>query len=247
MDPRDRVDPKNPAVRVQKLLAERRGISRRKAEILLKAGKVRLADGSPLKPGDRIPPKEGLLLEGRLLKGLEPEKVYFAFYKPRGVLCSFETPKGLPTLANSFPIRLPHLYSVGRLDVMAEGLLLVTNDGEFANRVAHPRYGVDKEYFVKIQGKMDEERLQSILKGVKDFGETLKARRVTIVYEAPKNQWLLVVMNEGRYREIRRMFWRIGYYVLKIKRIRIGPITLGKLRPGQARPLLKKEFHELFS
>lgn len=237
--------PKDTTVRVQKLLAERQGISRHKADILLKAGKVRLADGSPLKPGDRVPPKEELLLEGRPLKGLKPEKVYFAFYKPRGVLCTFETPKRLPTLANSFPIKLPQLFSVGRLDVMADGLLVVTNDGEFANKVAHPRYGVNKEYLVKIQGKIDEERLQTLTKGVRDSGETLRATSVKVISETKKNQWLLVVMNEGKYREIRRMFWRVGFFVLKIKRIRIGPVSLGKLRPGQARPLSEKEVHQL--
>ena len=245
MAPKGKTSPKDSAVRVQKLLAERQGVSRRKAEAALKDGKVRLADGSPLKPGDKIPPKEGLVIEGRLLKGLDLEKVYFAFYKPRGVLSTFEPPQSLPTLAKSFPVRLPHLYCVGRLDVMTEGLLLVTNDGEFANKVAHPRYGVNKEYLVKVQGKLDQERLQAPIKGVRDLGETLRAQRVTVISETRKNQWLLVVMNEGKNREIRRIFRRIGFFVLKIKRIRIGPVSLGKLRPGQARPLSKKELHEL--
>lgn len=247
MAPKGKPSPKNSTVRVQKILAERQGISRRKAETALKDGKVRLADGSPLKPGDKILPKEELLIEGRLLKGLDLEKVYFAFYKPRGVLSTFEPSRRLPTLAKSFPVRLPHLYSVGRLDVMTEGLLLVTNDGEFANRVAHPRYGVTKEYLVKVQGKLDQEKLQALIKGVRDLGETLRAQKVTIVSETPKNQWLLVTLNEGKNREIRRMFWRIGFFVLKIKRIRIGPVSLGKLRPGQARPLSKKELYELMS
>lgn len=234
-------------IRVQKVLAIRGGISRRKADALVQAGKVRLPDGRLLKTGDKIDPKSILWVEGRPLERLGIEKFYFAFYKPKGVVSTFEPSKDHATLAKSFPIKAPHLFSVGRLDAIAEGLLLVTNDGEFANHVSHPRYGIPKEYLVKVQGKLDPGALQAVLQGVWDAGELLKPSSVSIVSEARKNQWLRVVMREGKYHEVRRLFGHQGYFVLKIKRVRVGPVMLGALQPGQARPLSTKEVRGLLS
>jgi 23S rRNA pseudouridine2605 synthase len=234
-------------VRVQKVLAMRGEISRRKADALVQAGKVRLPGGRLIKPGDKIDPKSTLWVEGRPLERLGVEKFYFAFYKPKGVVSTFESSKDHATLAKSFPVKAPHLFCVGRLDAIAEGLLLVTNDGEFANRVSHPRYGIPKEYLVKVQGKLDTRALQATLQGVWDAGELLKPSSVSVISEARKNQWLRVVMREGKYHEIRRLFGHQGYFVLKIKRVRVGPVMLGALQPGQARPLSTKEVRGLLN
>lgn len=234
-------------IRVQKVLAARVGISRRKAEALVQDGKVRFPGGRQLKPGEKIEPNSDLWVRGRPLERSQVEKLYFAFYKPKGVISTFEPSTDHQTLAKSFPFRVPHLFSVGRLDAIAEGLLLVTNDGEFANRVSHPRYGIPKEYIVKIQGKLDTRALQATLKGVWDAGQLLKPSSVSVISEAKKNQWVRVVMREGKYHEIRRLFGHQGYFVLKIKRIRVGPVLLGALQPGQARSLSIKEIRSLLS
>ena len=235
-------------VRVQKILANLGLCSRRKAENWLSAGRIKRQDGKILKPGDLVHTKlDRLFLDGRYLPYQDAEKLYYAYYKPKGVISTFSTIEGHNTLKGSFPIKHARLFNVGRLDTMAEGLMLITNDGTFANLVTHPRFETEKEYQVKIQRKITRELINKALYGIKSNNEYLRAKKVSILSQTKKNQWLSVVLTEGRHHEIRRIFGALGYFVLKIKRVRIGPVTIGNLSPGGVIPLTKKELKGITS
>jgi pseudouridine synthase len=176
-------------------------------------------------------------------------KVYYILNKPRGVLCT-----NAPSLAG--PVKraidlLPEvrerLFSVGRLDMNSEGLLILTNDGEFANRIAHPRYEVPKTYVVDVKGEVHQNSIEQLQAGVKLDGELAKAMRAHILQRSPEESRLEITLKEGRKREIRRMLEELGLEVNRLKRIRIGSLRLEELRAGQYRPLTPAEVKALLS
>ncbi len=232
--------------RIQKILARMGVASRRKAEELIAEGRVVVNGRTAVLGMKADPERDHIRVDGRPLRRPEP-KVYIMLNKPPGVLTTLEDTEGRPTVKQLIGSLRFRVYPVGRLDFNSEGLLLLTNDGELAYRVIHPSHKVPKTYLVKIKGVIGEDDLNRLRRGVMlDDGMTAPARiRRVRMPRAEKNSWLEVTIHEGRKRQIRRMFERVGHAVLKLKRIRIDGLELGGLRPGQWRYLSDDELKRL--
>lgn len=230
--------------RLQKILAHAGLGSRRACEELISAGRVRV-NGQIAALGSKADPtKDRIEFDGRTIATAEP-MVYIALHKPRGVLSAVRSPEARQTVRDLVPVP-GHLYPVGRLDVDSEGLVLLTNDGDLANRLTHPRYGHEKEYRVLVAQHPDDEQLQTWRRGVvlEDGYRTMPAQ-VRPESLAGKGAWLRVVMREGRKRQIREIGAQLGLPVVKIIRVRIGDLTLGSLKPRQWRYLTPQEIDAL--
>jgi 23S rRNA pseudouridine2605 synthase len=236
------------AERLQKLIAAAGLASRRKAEELITAGRVALNGEIVTELGTKADPaRDKITVDGTPLQSRE-QLLHFLLHKPKGYVTTASDPEGRPTvldLMKSIPARL---YPVGRLDYASEGLLLVTNDGELAQRLTKAGSHVEKTYLVKVSGEPSEENLDRLRAGIiieLDDGRRVKTSpaRIRLAEDAP-NPWYEVVLIEGRNRQIRRMFDRIGHHVEKIKRIKLGPLTLD-VAPGKFRPLTRKEVEQL--
>ncbi len=232
--------------RLQKILAHAGYGSRRACEEIIAAGRVRV-NGQPVGLGDKADPEtDRITVDGHPVKAAEP-LVYIALHKPRGVLSTVDAPDPRPTVRDLVP--LPGtLYPVGRLDVDSEGLILLTNDGELANRLTHPRYGHQKEYKVLVARQPDHEQLDAFRHGVvlEDGYRTAPVlARVESLYG--KGAWLNLVLPEGRKRQIRETCAQIGLPVVKIIRVRIGTLRLGNLKPREWRNLTDAEVAALKS
>lgn len=175
---------------------------------------------------------------------LDPELRYFALNKPSGVITTARDPGKRPDISTLLPPG-PRLFPVGRLDRETEGLLLLTNDGELANRLMHPRYGVEKEYLAEVDGSIGERSMGRLVRGVELEDGVARARSARRVAGAKGRAAIRIVMTEGRKREVRRMLEAVGLPVRRLVRIRVGPIRLGRLRPGQVRELSSAEVREL--
>ncbi len=233
-----------PKERVQKILARSGLGSRRACEELIRKGRVTV-NGQIIQLGDQADPKKDRIqVDGRPISAPEPN-VYIAIYKPRGVLSAVSSVDPRPTVVElvDAPERL---YPVGRLDVDSEGLMLLTNDGELANRLTHPRYGHEKEYRVLVARRPDREQLEVWQRGVVlEDGYRTAPAQVEVESYSGKGAWLRVVMREGRKRQIREIGARIGLPIVRIIRIRIGSLRLGRLRAGQWRHLSEAELTAL--
>ncbi len=230
--------------RLQKILA-RGGIgSRRASEELITAGRVRVNGQVAVLGTKADSERDQITVDGRPVKLQEP-LVYISLYKPRGVLSAVTSPDPRPTVRDLVPAG-EHIYPVGRLDVDSEGLILLTNDGELANRLTHPRYGHEKEYRVLIARHPDEEQLSIWRKGVVlEDGYRTAPAEVRVESLSGKGAWLRVILREGRKRQIRETGSQIGLPVVKIIRIRIGTLQLGGLKPGEWRHLTSQEVADL--
>ena len=231
--------------RLQKILSKAGVTSRRKAEGLILQGRVSVNGQIVSELGSKaVLGKDEICVDGKALEP-ESEEVVLALFKPRRCVTTLHDPQGRPTVAdfvNNFPIRL---YPVGRLDYDAEGLLLLTNDGELAHRLQHPRYKVPKTYLVKVRGHPPAEALTSLQQGVNlEDGITAPAELI-VMEEDQKATWLSLTLREGRKHQIKRMCAAVGHPVLRLKRIKVGPIKLDKLRPGQTRRLKSREVRNL--
>jgi len=222
--------------RLQKILA-RAGIgSRRDCDALIEQGRVTV-NGQVAVPGTKADPrKDTILMDGWRIAAPEPLK-YIAFNKPRGVISAVESPDPRPTVLDLVPSET-RLFPVGRLDTESEGLILLTNDGDLANRITHPRYGIEKEYRALVAGRPDDRQLETWRRGVvlEDGHRTLPAK-VRFEEQYGDNTWLRIIMHEGRKRQIREIGEQIGLPVLRLVRVRIGPLQLGNLKPRQHRDL----------
>src|SRR5207248_2526355 len=165
--------------------------------------------------------------------------------KPRGVLCTNYDPDGRPLASDLMQHVAQRVYTVGRLDEASEGLLLMTNDGELAHRLMHPRFGVEKTYDVLVFGSPSSADQQQLLKGVWLSDGHVHARRVKRLKKRGDSTWLRIVLAEGKNREIRRLLAKLGHKVLRLKRIAIGPIRIGTLKSGKTRRLKGDEVEEL--
>ena len=227
--------------RLQKILARAGLSSRREAERLIHEGRVTV-NGAVVTLGARADPRrDKIKVDGKLIR--QPSPLYYLFHKPKGLITSMHDPQGRPSLGDWLePLgKRGRLFPVGRLDFNSSGLLLLTNDGELAQRLTHPRYGIKRTYRVKLNACPSEKELELLRKGIRlEDGITAPAR-VKIVQALKKNAWVEVEIHEGRYREVRRMFQALGYFVEKLMRVRFGPVRLGPLAPGQARLLLPAE------
>src|SRR5579883_765805 len=229
--------------RLNKYLAHAGLGSRRHCEGLIRSGRVSI-NGRVVKDlATRVGPQEKVEVDGEPA-GSE-KHVYWLVNKPRGYLCTNHDPSGRPRAIDLVPHISQRVYTVGRLDEDSEGLLLLTNDGDLANRLMHPRFGVEKTYHVQVAGHPSREDIEQLLKGVWLSDGHVRARRVRRLKAQGESIWLEIVLNEGKNREIRRMLARLGHKVLKLRRIAIGPVRLDKLRRGKARRLTSDELRRL--
>ena len=230
--------------RLQKLMAQAGLGSRRTCEELISAGRV-MVNGKRAELGQKADPAtDRIVVDGTPLKSPEVHQ-YIALYKPRNVLTTVEAPDPRPTVRDLVP--LPGtLYPVGRLDVDSEGLVLLTNDGDLANRLTHPRYEHEKEYKVLVARRPDDTQLEIWRRGVVlDDGYRTLPAQVTFESTFGQGAWIKVILREGRKRQIREVGSRLGLPVVRIIRIRIGTLRLGRLKAGEWRPLTPAEIAEL--
>lgn len=229
--------------RLNKHLAHAGLGSRRHCEELIRAGRVTI-DGDVVRDlATRVEPGQDVCVDGQSLR--QERHVYWLVNKPRGYLCTNEDPRGRPRAIDLVPKVSQRVYTVGRLDEASEGLLLLTNDGDLAHRLMHPRFGVEKTYLVQVAGTPSADDLRQLLKGVWLSDGHVKARHVKRLKRQGQSTWLRIVLSEGKNREIRRMLARLQHKVLRLRRIALGPIELGHLATGKARPLSRNEVRAL--
>jgi 23S rRNA pseudouridine2605 synthase len=232
-----------PEERLQKVLASMGVGSRRDCEELIKDGRVEVDKQVVTVLGTKVDPfKHEIRVDGELLK--KPERMYFAVNKPEGVVTTNFDPSGRERVIDLVPTDA-RLFAVGRLDRSSEGLILLTNDGEFANRLTHPRYGVEKTYLVRVAGEPGEEKLNKLRRGIHLSDGVCRVQRIVIKGRHKQSTDMIMVLNEGRNREIRRILARVGHKVLKLRRVGIGRLKLGDLPIGAWRKLAAQEIEGL--
>ena len=229
--------------RLNKYLAHAGLGSRRHCEDLISAGRVSINGKVVRELGTRVDDGHKVFVDGQEIHG--EHTVYWLVNKPRGYLCTNSDPAGRPLAIDLVPHVGERVYTVGRLDEESEGMLLLTNDGDLANRLMHPRYGVHKTYLVQVAGQPSREDLQKLTTGVWLAEGQLKARSVKRIKKQGASIWLKIVLSEGKNREILRMLARLEHKVIRLKRIAIGPVQLGHLATGKSRPLTRPELNAL--
>lgn len=226
--------------RIQKLISAAGICSRRDAEEMIKSGRVVVNDRIA-EIGDKADPqKDKIYVDGQLLE--MEEKVYLALYKPRNVETTLSSNINHKTIAQYLPTH-PRVYPVGRLDADAEGIILCTNDGEFANRIMHPRYEVEKTYRAYLVEPITEKQIKEINDGLMLKDGPAVGAKARIVGKGGIE--VEIIIHEGRNKIVKRMFKAVNSYVRRLQRIKVGPIHLGDLKPGQYRPLTTQEVEKL--
>ena len=227
-------------MRLQAYIAKSGFCSRRKAETFIINGNVSVNGVTEKNPARRVTGEDSVLCNGIPVE--MAERVYIALNKPKGYLCSNYDPHG--TLFARDLIQIPQqqtLFSIGRLDRDSTGLILFTNDGDFANAIAHPSFGIEKEYLVKTREKLDRTVLNRAISGIRIEGETYRVSRLRM----HSSRSLSIVLVEGKNREIRKIMKALGYSVTMLHRVRIGTLTIGKLPKGAYRFLTRHERRSL--
>jgi pseudouridine synthase len=231
--------------RLQKLIAAAGIASRRHAEQLIAAGEVTVNGKVVTELGTKADPQtDHIKVGGKLINpSLERrEKVYVLLNKPKGYLSSVSDPEGRPTVIELLPVSLGRLYPVGRLDFNTEGLLLLTNDGEFTNFITAARNKVDKVYEGKVKGLPSEQAIERLRRGVTlDDGTRTAPAKIRKIGETETNAWYEILLHEGKNQQIRRMFELIGHSVIKLRRSRIGFLRDDELKPKKWRRLTAEE------
>jgi len=234
--------------RLQKILARAGFGSRRSSEALIVAGRVSVNGHVATLGGKADPEADDIRVDGRPLsrqKATARPSVYVALHKPRGVISDEGDQIGRRRTVFDL-VSLPgHLFPVGRLDMNSEGLILLTDDGELAHRLTHPRYEHPKEYHVLVEGEPTEEALEAWRRGVVMDGQRTAPADVSVLRAGRGETWLRVTLREGRKRQIRRMFEAAGVEVLRLIRVRMGVLELGSLQPGEGRWLYEREAQAL--
>ena len=230
--------------RLQKILARAGIASRRAAETLITEGRVSVNGRTVRELGTRADlGQDRIVVDGRPVR--RPQPIWVLLNKPDGAMTTMNDPEGRPTVAGLLPRKLRRLFPVGRLDFRTSGVLLLTNDGDTANRILHPRAGIPRTYRAKVSGVPTENVLDRLRKGVRlDDGVTGPAE-VSVERKLPNKAWLRIVLREGRRREIRRMCEAVGHPVDRLVRVRFGPFELRGLRPGEHRRLTPGEVRQL--
>lgn len=229
--------------RLNKVLAAAGFGSRRQCEELIRAGRVTLDGEVVTDLGRKVEPEQALAVDGRPVQ--RQRLVYWLVNKPKGYLSTNYDPAGRPRVID-LVLHVPErVYTVGRLDEDSDGLVLLTNDGELAQRLTHPRHGVEKTYQVQVAGTPRVEDLQQLRKGVWISEGRVRAKRVKRLGKRGDSIFLEVVLAEGKNREIRRMLAKLGHKVMQLRRVAIGPVKLGRLKAGKARRLSLKELGAL--
>ncbi len=231
--------------RLQKVIAHAGIASRRKAEQLIEEGHVRVNGKVVKELGIKVSSSDKVEVDGIPLEREEP--IYFMLYKPRGVISSVNDDKGRKVVTDFFPMIEQRIYPVGRLDYDTSGLLILTNDGEFANTLMHPSNQIDKVYLAKVKGIPTKEALKALERGVRlEDGKTAPAKvKMQTVDKKKQTAIVEITIHEGRNRQVRRMFEAVGNPVLKLKRERYGFLNLQGLKVGDARELSPHEVKQL--
>ncbi|MFC6285352.1 pseudouridine synthase [Nocardioides sp. GCM10027113] len=232
-------------VRLQKYLAQSGVASRRKCEELMLDGLVTVDGEVVTRLGTKIDPRTAVVrVDGKRLPGISPH-VYLVLNKPRGVVSTMSDPEGRRTLQDLVADRPERLFHVGRLDTDTSGLILLTNDGDFAHRMAHPSYEVDKTYVAEVEGDVIRATLGRLQEGVTLEDGPVAVSTARIVTHGPGRTIVELVIHEGRNRIVRRLLDHVGHPVLRLTRTAIGPVQLGGLRSGELRDLTLDELGEL--
>lgn len=226
-------------MRLNKFLASAGLGSRRGCEQLIREGRVTINGKVCQNFATQVEPVDAVKASGRLVHVERP--LHFVLHKPRGYLCTASDTEGRRTIFELLPRNWPRLFHVGRLDKESEGLIILTNDGELSLRLTHPRYKIDKEYDVAIDRPFDPADRDKLLEGIHIEGGRARAESVTRV--GPKH--LRLILRQGIKRQIRLMLYKLGYEVEALCRIRIGPLSIAGLRPGESRALKAREVAEL--
>jgi 23S rRNA pseudouridine2605 synthase len=229
--------------RLQKILAAAGLGSRRQCEELITAGRVEVDRRVVTELGTRVEAAREVRVDGVPLRAAKLE--YFAVNKPSGVVSTNRDPAGRPRVVDLVPLRDTRLFAIGRLDLHSEGLILVTNDGELANRLTHPRYGVAKTYRVLVAGSPTRDVLRKLERGIRLAEGFARAERVEIKSHHKESTSLEMVLREGKNRELRRLLARVGHKVLRLTRTAVGPVRLGTLPLGEVRRLTHEEIKAL--
>ena len=230
--------------RLQKVLAAAGLGSRRQCEDLITTGRVEVDRKVVTQLGTRVDPAaQDIRVDGESLS--LGRRVYYAVNKPKGVVTTNRDPGRRPRVIDLVPNHDIRLFAIGRLDLNSEGLILVTNDGELANRLTHPRYGVEKVYLAQVAGRPTPEVLDKLRRGVHLAEGVARVEEVRIESHQKESTWLEITLREGMNREIRRLLARVGHKVLRLVRVSVGPVRLGKLPPGSVRPLTYEEVQAL--
>lgn len=231
--------------RLQKIISAAGITSRRASEALILGGQVAVNGVVVTELGSKADPsKDTITVDGKVLKVSE-QRLYILLNKPPGYITALKDSQSRPLVTDLLKDVTDRVYPVGRLDYNTEGLLLLTNDGEWANRLMHPRHEIEKEYHVRVRGKVIDQQLKRMAEGVElEDGKTAPAV-VNLVKSGEQNDWISVAIHEGRNRQVRRMCEAVSLSVVRLKRIRYGTLALGTLRAGQFRYLSDVEVREL--
>ena len=224
-------------MRLQKYMAHCGVAPRRKCEDIIRQGRVKVNGEIIHEPGVKVNPrKDSVTVDGKAIN-LADKHLYILLNKPRGYISTVKDTHGRPTVLSLVGRQPVRVYPVGRLDMDSEGLLLLTNDGDLALRLMHPRYEVEKEYYIVVSGHPSDEHIKMLRSGV-DIGDAIaSAHRIKKLWHKKNSTAFKVVLKEGKKRQIRRMFQAIGCQVRTLRRDRIGNLTLGSLKPGEWRYL----------
>ncbi|MEU1385751.1 MULTISPECIES: pseudouridine synthase [unclassified Nonomuraea] len=234
-------------VRLQKVLAQAGVASRRACEEMIGDGRVTVNGQVVRRFGAKVDPAAQVIhVDGKRIP-TAPDLVYYALNKPIGVVSTMDDPQGRPCLADYVEELAPRLFHVGRLDTETEGLLLLTNDGELANRLTHPSYGVQKKYWAKVPGPIPRDLGRRLKQGIELEDGIAKADSFAIVQEHGQQALVEVVLHEGRKHVVRRMLEEAGHRVIDLARIEFGPVKLGRTKAGTVRALSLKEVGELYA
>jgi len=229
-------------IRLQKVLADRGVASRRAAEELMREGRVRVGGEIVREMGTRVAPDAPIYVDGRAVAPAAPHR-YVVLNKPRGIVSTARDERGRPTVVEILGAR-ERLYPVGRLDEDSEGLVLLTNDGAWAERVLHPRYGHEREYEVSVAGPVPGASVAALRRGIALEEGVARVARVSVA-GGTRGSTLRMVLTTGWKRQVRRMCAAVGLRVLRLRRVRLGPLELGRLRPGAWRELTAREIRAL--
>ncbi len=264
LNSKPRSNPKK--IRLNKFIADCGMVSRRKADVLIIEGLVQI-NGKTAQLGDQIDPhSDRIFVKGKPIHGIKGDKVYLMFHKPKKVLTSMEDPEGRSVVADFFKnkkFKKTRLFPVGRLDWDTEGLLIMTNDGDFSQLVTHPKEEIPKTYLAKLDGNPSMDQLNKLKRGVSIVGGKVKALHVEKFRKKNINRqgltvakrgksgggdkaWVQIIISEGKNRQVRRMFEKIGFDVIKLRRIAIGQLKLGKLPRGQYVELSESQRKRIF-
>ena len=231
--------------RLQKLLAHAGVASRRKAETLIEGGHVTVNGKVVRELGSKADLDQDLVqVDGRTVRETQ-DKVHYVLYKPAGCVTTLSDPEGRPTIRTYLEEVTERVYPVGRLDYDVEGALIVTNDGDLANLLMHPRYGVKRTYLAKVHGVPAQEKIERLLKGVRLEDGRARALEADLHSRTPRNTWVRVVVSEGRQHMVKRLMEAVGAPVQKLFRADYGGIGVAGMRPGELRELTRAEVEHL--